>query len=153
MCQTNFTDILSFFLTYCRNLYFPIGKSFKKLSEGDHDVMIYTLMVKVYLISIGSDNKRYKIGFTKRKVEQRIREMRTGNSEEFTIENVFESKWASKIESSLHQQHQSKKISGEWFDLTETEAKNFATDCQRLHDLFELLSKENTYVIDRGWLK
>lgn len=123
------------------------------MSEGDHDVMIYTLMVKVYLISIGSDNKRYKIGFTKRKVEQRIREMRTGNSEEFTIENVFESKWATKIEASLHQQHQSKKISGEWFELDQTEAKNFAADCQRLHNLFELLSKENTYVIDRGWLK
>jgi len=41
-------------------------------------------MIKVYLISaqIG-DEKLYKIGHTRRTVEQRIKEFRTGNASEF----------------------------------------------------------------------
>lgn len=109
-------------------------------------------MYKVYLISTGNDIKKYKIGFTKRNVENRINEMKTGNSEDFHIEGYFESKWGTKIESSLHNKYKSKKISGEWFNLTDDESKGFIDECKQLHDIFEFLSKENTYLIDRGMI-
>lgn len=109
-------------------------------------------MIKVYLISNGGDDKRYKIGYTKRKVENRVKEFKTGNSNDFEIISVFESKWASKIEAALHKRFCYSKIEGEWFYLTESEVRNFSNECQNLHNIFEILNNQNTYIIDRGGL-
>lgn len=114
--------------------------------------MIYTFMIKVYLISTNGDDKRYKIGYTKRKVEQRVKEFKTGNSNEFEIISVFESKWASKIEAALHKRFGSTKIEGEWFYLDDVVVEEFTYECQKLHNIFELLNNQNTYIIDRGGL-
>lgn len=115
--------------------------------------MIYTFMYKVYLISSGSVNKRYKIGYTKRDVWQRLKEIKTSNSDNVEIINVFESKWGTKIERALHRKYNYKKIENEWFSLTEDEVKSFKKDCQMLHDNLYITETQNTYIIDKGGIK
>jgi len=108
---------------------------------------------KVYLISSGDVEKQYKIGYTRRDVEDRVKEFRTGNSNNLEVISVFESKWGTKIESSLHRKYKTKKIDGEWFDLNQEEVNSFKLECKRIHDMFELISNQNTYIIDRGGIK
>jgi len=123
-----------------------VGFSFK----GRHDYMIYTLMYKVYLISTVEEKPRFKIGYTRRKVEQRIKEFKTGNSSELEIIDVFESKWGTKIEANLHLRFKSKQIEGEWFFLTDDDILTFKKQCKDIHNMFELLNTQNTWFIDRG---
>lgn len=107
--------------------------------------------MKIYLISSEINNDTlYKIGITKRDVKKRIKELKTGNAAELNIVNVFESKWAFKIESNLHQTYQTKNIRGEWFRLEQEEIDNFISRCQLIHDNFELLNKSNTWFIDKN---
>jgi len=123
-----------------------VGFSFK----GRHDYMIYALMYKVYLISTVEEKPRFKIGYTRRKVEQRIKEFKTGNSSELEIIDVFESKWGTKIEANLHLRFKSKQIEGEWFFLTDDDILTFKKQCKDIHNMFELLNTQNTWFIDRG---
>ena len=107
-------------------------------------------MKKLYLISSGVDNKIYKIGYTRRDVKKRIKEFKTGNSTLLEIVYTFESKWSSKIEPLLHKKYE--KIEGEWFKLTNDEINSFIKTCEHLHNTFEVLSTENTWVIDKSIL-
>ena len=108
-------------------------------------------MINVYLISAETNGKKlYKIGYTKRKVEERIKEFKTGNTAVFSIIEVFNSKWGTKIESSLHRQFYTKKVGGEWFDLDVNDLNNYLNLCEQLHNNFEIIENQNTYYIDRG---
>lgn len=98
-------------------------------------------MYKVYLIR--SESNSYKIGITKRAPEVRLKELSTGNSEELTIEQVFESKWGTKIEANLHRRYQSDRKRGEWFELPQSAIDSFQRDCLKLHNTFEFMSEEN----------
>jgi hypothetical protein len=107
--------------------------------------------MKVYLISSEINNHTlYKIGITKREVKDRLKELKTGNAATLNIVNVFESKWATKIESNLHSYFVRKKIEGskEWFNLEETDVNEFLERCQMIHNNMELISKNNTWYID-----
>ena len=108
-------------------------------------------MLNVYLISAEfGDKKLYKIGYTKRDINKRIKEFKTGNVSDFIIENSFQSKWGTKIESNLHRRFKTQKIRGEWFDLNDEDINNFKSYCQVIHDNLELIENNNTYFIDRG---
>lgn len=108
-------------------------------------------MINVYLISAETNGKKlFKIGYTKRKVEERIKEFKTGNSAIFSIVEVFNSKWGTKIEAHLHKYFRSNKIKGEWFDLTDDDLVKWFDQCKLSHENFELIERENTYYIDRG---
>lgn len=108
-------------------------------------------MYTVYLICAEIDDKKlYKIGYTKRDPEQRIKEFKTGNASQFYIIETFQSGWGTKIEAQIHKYFKSKKISGEWFDLDDEDLKKFTTQCQLIHDNLELISTKNTYYLDRG---
>jgi hypothetical protein len=96
---------------------------------------------KVYLIR--SEGGNYKIGYTKRNPLQRLKELSTGNSEELDIVHVFESKWGTKIEAHLHRKYQSERKRGEWFVLNDEAVNNFKSECQKEHDMFEFMAKEN----------
>lgn len=112
--------------------------------------LIYTFMI-VYLISSEiNGNTLYKIGYTRRKIEKRIKEFKTGNASDFRVIDTYESIWSTKIEASLHHYFASKKVSGEWFDLTNDDIINFKKLCETTNNSLELLSKTNTYIIDRG---
>ena len=107
--------------------------------------------MNIYLISSETNGKKlYKIGITKRAIEVRMKELKTGNAADLSIVDSFQSKWATKIEANLHRLFRPKKISGEWFDLDEEDLSGFGGKCRLLHENFELMEKSNTYVIDRG---
>lgn len=60
-------------------------------------------MFNIYLICAEIDGKKlYKIGYTRRSIQERIREFKTGNASEFYIVDSFQSKWGTKIEARLH---------------------------------------------------
>jgi hypothetical protein len=108
-------------------------------------------MYTVYLLSSEiNGSKIYKIGFTKRNVENRIKEFQTGNASEIKIVETFKSKWGTKIESFLHRKFSNKKISGEWFGLNESDINNFIKSCQVIHNNYDTMSEINTYFIDRN---
>lgn len=108
-------------------------------------------MYNVYLICSEIEGKNlYKIGYTRREIEKRIKEFKTGNASSFYIVDSFQSEWGTKIESRLHRVFNHKKISGEWFDLDENDIKEFSKICNSLHSNFKLISTQNTYYLDRG---
>jgi hypothetical protein len=108
-------------------------------------------MYIVYLISAEINGKvLYKIGWTKRTPEQRIKEFKTGNVSEFLVIESYKSEWGSKIEVLLHKKYNKYKISGEWFDLPENEVKNFYLNCDIIHDNLDLIANNNTYYLDKG---
>ena len=111
-------------------------------------------MWKIYLISSTMQgDKVYKIGFTKREIAERIKEFKTGNSNEFIVESFFVSKWAKKIEQALHRHFLQYKVGGEWFKLEQSHLADFLRICQITHDNIELIDKYNSYVSDRGGVK
>jgi len=108
-------------------------------------------MVNIYLISSETNGKTlYKIGITKRSIPERLKELKTGNASELLIVDSFSSKWARKIEATFHRSLKQKRISGEWFDLSEEDISSFKSRCKAIHDNFELIESSNTYYIDRG---
>jgi hypothetical protein len=103
-------------------------------------------MYKVYLISCGNeDNKKYKIGYTRKPVTERVKQLKTGNHEELIVEQVFDSKWGTKIEAVLHRNYRYQKISGEWFELSEDQVGKFLVECQNLEKFFDDLFKNSTF--------
>jgi len=108
-------------------------------------------MINVYLICAEIEGKKlYKIGYTRRTIEKRISEFRTGNASEFYIIDSFQSKWGTQIEARLHRTFRGKKVNGEWFDLTKEDLECFNRSCQIIHDGLNIIEKSNTYYIDRG---
>jgi hypothetical protein len=108
-------------------------------------------MFNIYLISSEiNGHKLHKIGYTRRSVETRVKEFKTGNASEFEIVNTFHSKWGTKIESQLHRIFKPKKLSGEWFELEDDDIKLFKEHCQRIHNNLELISNNNSYYQERG---
>lgn len=106
--------------------------------------------MNVYLIcsEIG-DEKLYKIGFTRRRIEDRIKEFETGNGTNLFIVDSFKSKWATKIESKIHKIFKSKKIKGEWFYLNEDDISMFNKYCEIIHNNYEIISTQNTYFLEK----
>ena len=110
-------------------------------------------MYNVYLVCSEIEGKKlYKIGYTRREVEKRIKEFKTGNASEFYIIDSFQSKWGTKIEAKLKRSYSHFNISGEWFDLPESEISKFKMICQKTHDNLDFLSTNNTFIIDNGWI-
>jgi len=108
-------------------------------------------MYNVYLVCAEiNDKKLYKIGYTKREVEARVLELKTGNAADFHIVDFYSSKWGTKIEAVLHRKFSSKKINGEWFDLIDDDIKAFKESCENIHNNFENISLNNTYYHEKG---
>ena len=107
------------------------------------------MMTNVYLICADVEGEKlHKIGFTRRKVETRLKEFRTANASDLYLVDSFKSEWGTKIEASLHRIFKQKKVRGEWFHLSEKDIKAFKDYCQTLHDNFEFIKEHNTYYID-----
>lgn len=105
----------------------------------------------IYLISALLDDKKiYKIGYTKREVSKRIKELETGNPYEFDIEKVYVTEnYANSIENRIHKHFLFKKIRGEWFDLDEEDIEEFENLCGMYYNTIESL-KDNTYIQEKG---
>ena len=98
-------------------------------------------MKSVYLL-LEDSNNYYKIGISKNPTK-RVKQLQTGSAGLITIYNIFESKYANKIERTLHRKYNLANIKGEWFELTIKEAQNFINDCRYLEDNFKLIDKTN----------
>lgn len=110
-------------------------------------------MITVYLVSAElQDTIVYKIGWTRRTPEDRMREFQTGNASNLTLIDTFESKWGTKVESSLKRRFKEKRISGEWFNLSVDDVSQFSQTCEHIHYTLKLLSEENSYIIERKLL-
>lgn len=67
-------------------------------------------MINIYLLCAEiNGEKLHKIAYTKRSIEERIKEFKTGNTSDFYIIDSFRSKWGTKIEAQLHIRHLNKK--------------------------------------------
>jgi len=108
-------------------------------------------MITVYLICAEFDGTRlFKIGHTRRRVEERMKEFRTGNGSDLYIVNQFKSKWGTKIEAQLHRRFSSKKANGEWFALDDDDVMEFKPYCELAHNNFELITTQNSWYLERG---
>jgi hypothetical protein len=109
------------------------------------------MLFNIYLVcSEINGQKLHKIGYTRRPIEKRIKEFKTGNASDIYLVDSFQSEWGTKIESQLHRIYKSKKIGGEWFDLSQEEIDKFKGNCERIHNNLELISKHNSYYQERG---
>ena len=107
------------------------------------------MMINIYLLCAEiNGEKLHKIGYTKRSIEERIKEFKTGNASDFYIIDSFRSKWGTKIEAQLHKKKKKKRVRGEWFNLTDEDLLSFKEKCQILHDNFEIISN-NQYILFR----
>jgi len=101
----------------------------------------------VYLLKT-RDLDEYKIGFTKGNVKKRIKNLQTGCPSEIIIVDSFESKYATKIESTLHFMWDRFRVNGEWFLFDNNEQNRFNELCEQLHNNFQALEnhRNETYV-------
>jgi hypothetical protein len=104
-------------------------------------------MYTIYLISSTYENQTfYKIGWTKRSPEKRLKELKTANSQDLKIEKIFKTKFGPKIESNLHRKFSSKRRNGEWFELDTNDVEKFNQVCKEQNDMFQILIENNTWV-------
>lgn len=111
-------------------------------------------MINLYLIaSVVNNEKLYKIGFTRRTIEKRMNDFKTGNAGEIYLVDMFVSKWSIKIEKCLHRLYKNKRIKGEWFRLEDYDVETFIDKCQLYHTNFEILNKDNIFLSKKEYKK
>lgn len=99
----------------------------------------------VYLLEDYRNFERaFKIGKTRKTVEQRVKQLQTGNSHEIVIVNYYKSNQYNKLEKFLHTYYAPYRISGEWFVINDKEASNFLNVCKKLDASLEYLKNNNT---------
>lgn len=95
----------------------------------------------IYLIGeIGNDNI-FKIGSTKKNnIEDRKKELQTGNSNELYIKDYFKTDKPFKLETMLHFYYQNDNKINEWFVLDEEKQKGFHDVCVKYQNIIESLN-------------
>jgi len=91
----------------------------------------------IYLIQ-NKETGHFKIGRTKN-INKRIKQLQTGSSGELVLVDKFESNYASKLESYLHNIYSAYNISGEWFDLSYSDVSKFKLICETMEKNYLLL--------------
>ena len=103
----------------------------------------------VYLLVEVDKNgdERHKIGITKRNVDERIRELQTGNSNVIRLLQTYESPNYKKVEQWLHSRFSGLKTetNNEWFKLNDDQVLGFQDICKKLDETIQLLLKENPF--------
>lgn len=101
----------------------------------------------VYIVKIDSEDK-YKIGYTKRELNTRIKELQTGCP--YTISPIwsFKSEYPTKLESYLHRNYSHKRVEGEWFVLDNNDIEKIKEDCISFEKRIEILMEnENPFIL------
>ena len=96
-------------------------------------------MKSVYLIR-SKETGDYKIGISKNP-QKRLKQLQTGNSSELELVETYKSKYANKIEKTLHNLLSHYKKEGEWFELPLTEAMDFQSRCYDTEVNFKILDE------------
>jgi hypothetical protein len=101
----------------------------------------------VYLFkSVDSDGTLYKIGFSKKSILQRKSASQTGCPHEITIVDKYESEYALKIETSLHNLYSYKNTHGEWFRLDISDEVNFKKICEKYHNIHKSIAENDGFI-------
>lgn len=99
----------------------------------------------IYLIGEVDNSNTFKIGVTKKQnIEERKKELQTGNSNELYINQYFETKYPYKIEKMLHMHFYDKKLINEWFSLDNDDIKSFKETCNYYEEICNAL-KDNPF--------
>ena len=105
----------------------------------------------VYLLTEwGSSPERFKIGITKGSVEDRLKQLQTGSSNEIVMLMKYESYNYLKIEKFLHKKYSKYSTDGgqEWFELPSTDVSNFIKECTNIDNTINyLVDSDNPYII------
>lgn len=109
----------------------------------------------IYLINSGQTN-RYKIGISKNP-PKRKKGLQTGNPQDLSLVDYYESESYQKIETVLHRSLKHKKyieddfkfLGGEWFVLTNEDVLNFKQKCKQIEDSIEYLKENSTFDITK----
>jgi len=97
----------------------------------------------VYLLC---DGEKFKIGMTKKKdIQERIKELQTGNPYEIWLRSYYPTNNPLKIEKMMHAKHAPSNVKNEWFNLTAQEVSNFKNDCEECERILKSL-KDNPFI-------
>ena len=99
----------------------------------------------VYLLGDSGQKNLYKIGVTKGKIEKRIKQLQTGNSNEIYLVNFFETKYPFYMERILHSKYQLSKVKNEWFFLSDKDVNDFISSCTLIEENTKAI-KDNPFV-------
>jgi hypothetical protein len=97
-------------------------------------------MGKVYLVGI-PDEDRYKIGWTRGAIDKRIAPLQTGNPKKIEVIHLFETEHYLNVETWMHNQFATKRMEGEWFELSDEDIKAFLILCKQGHETFKVLKE------------
>lgn len=93
----------------------------------------------VYLIGEMDNKDTYKIGVTKKNIENRIKELQTGSSNELYIRSYFKTSYPYKLEKMLHRYFSHNNKINEWFTLSESQASDFLQVCEKYENILKSL--------------
>lgn len=103
----------------------------------------------VYLI-VEADHRgdeKYKIGVTKKDPEERVKKLRTGNSNQLFVIRKYQSSNYRRIEKWLHRKYSSQRTisMNEFFNLTDQQVISFIDDCKNIDDIITLMKRDNPF--------
>lgn len=93
----------------------------------------------VYLIGELDNKDIYKIGVTKKNIDQRIKELQTGSSDELYVRYYFKTSYPYKLEKMLHRHFSHTNKLNEWFNLSESQAQDFPNICKQYETILDSL--------------
>lgn len=99
----------------------------------------------VYLIGMKNQPNKFKIGSTRRKdINDRLKQLQTGNAEELYIKDFFETEKPFKLEQMLHNKYKSERLIGEWFEMSSAMTDTFHAVCENYQSIINSL-KQNPF--------
>ena len=102
-------------------------------------------MKKNIYLARQSETFLYKIGITKNKPKERLKQLQTGNAAPLILIEVFQTVHSFTMETALHAHFISKKKEGEWFELTDDEVKGFISICKEKEATMDFLKQNNHF--------
>lgn len=101
----------------------------------------------IYLIKCEdeSDQIKFKIGYTKGRVEKRLKQLQTGSTYRLSIQTIFETKYGMKVETTLHNMYAHNNILNEWYILTNEQVINFNNTCKKIEKNFDFLKQSKNH--------
>lgn len=90
----------------------------------------FVYLLKSYNEDVGDV---YKIGISKNEIEERLRNLKTGNPNEIEVIHIYKTRIKnSKLEARLHRMFKHLLVKGEWYNLSDEDVNNFVYFCEVL---------------------
>lgn len=102
----------------------------------------------VYLIADTLNEGIFKIGVTKGKIENRIKQLQTGNAGELYIFDYYETEFPYFIEKRMHIKYRDNNVNSEWFKVPLEEALKFKELCSEEEKLVDIM-KDNHFFMEK----